>query len=262
MSKKDEIQKAADRIWNAQQEKLTCLPIRDLLGETDINSAYEAQRINTKRKLDRGEKIIGCKIGLTSFAVQKQLGVEQPDFGILTDKMHVEQAASIQMSDLMQAKVEAEIAFILSKDITEPVDSISALSDSIDYALAAIEIVGSRIESWNIRITDTIADNASASHFVLGEKRVKLSEVNLEACAMKMTRFGEVVSTGDGKACMGNPLNAALWLANTMIANDAPLKQGDIILSGALGPMVNVAVDDEFHAEIEGLGAVSVFFRH
>ena len=260
MSEQVNQQKAADRIWESIDSKKTCQPIRDLIGESDIDSAYQIQQINTNRKLASGAKIIGYKIGLTSFAIQTQLGVDQPDFGVLTDTMLVNENDDVSMSELMQPKAEAEIAFVLSKDIDNKIDSIQDLKSYIDYASASIEIVGSRIEGWNIRITDTIADNASASHFVLGENKVLLSEADLINCQMSMSKNGEIASTGQGSACMDNPLNAALWLMNTMVERGTTLKKGDIILSGALGPMVPVSSGDRFSAEIEGLGTVSVSF--
>jgi 2-keto-4-pentenoate hydratase len=260
MTTQEKIQAAADRIWEAINASKSCEPIRDLLGETDLSSAYAAQRINTERKLNEGHRIIGCKIGLTSFAVQKQLGVDQPDFGILTDRMVVAQGEPIAWNELMQPKAEAEIAFIMGGDLSGEKISMGELEKAIESAVASIEVVGSRIEGWNIRITDTIADNASASHFVLGNKRAKLGEIDLENCRMSMTRAGEVVSTGEGRACMGNPMNAALWLAQTMNDLGSPLRAGDIVLAGALGPMVAVNPGDQFTASIEGLGEVGVSF--
>ncbi|MDB9701559.1 fumarylacetoacetate hydrolase family protein [Salibacteraceae bacterium] len=260
MIKAEVITEVADRIWKASVEKNVCEPVRDVLGTEDIEAAYKAQQINTDRNTERGARIIGRKIGLTSFAVQKQLGVDQPDFGVLTDKMQVDEIAPVPMSVLMQPKAEAEIAFYLSKDIENENVDITELIASISYAAPAIEIVGSMVRDWDIRITDTIADNASASHFVIGENRVVIDGLDLEGCKMKMTRGGEVVSEGQGSACMDNPLNAVLWLAKTMIKYGSPLKAGDVLLSGALGPMVSVNPGDEFCAEIEGIGKVNVSF--
>ncbi|MEZ4722119.1 MAG: fumarylacetoacetate hydrolase family protein [Flavobacteriales bacterium] len=255
----DNIQASADRIWNSIQSGETCSPVRELIGESDQEAAYKAQQINTQRKLDQGHRIVGCKIGLTSFAVQKQLGVDQPDFGVLTDRMQIANGGEVRWAELMQPKAEAEIAFVLKADLVGSI-TMDSLKEAIDYAAASIEIVGSRIEGWNIRITDTIADNASASHFVLSDSHVSIESLDLENCQMSMTRAGEVVSSGEGKACLGNPLNAALWLAQTMQRLGTPLKEGDIILAGALGPMVNANQGDRFEATIEGLGSVSVSF--
>lgn len=254
------IQQAADRLFDANKNKAVCAPVRDIIGDSDIEKAYSVQEINTKRKLNAGEYIVGYKVGLTSFAVQEQLGVDQPDFGVLTNTMQLDKAQSISVSELMQPKAEAEIAFILGKVISSRIESIHDLVGCIDYACASIEIVGSRIENWNIRITDTIADNASASHFILGDQHVALKDIDVVQCKMQMTKNGEVASTGTGKACMDNPLIAAQWLINTLVSRGVTMKKGAIILSGALGPMVNVSAGDHFSAQIEGLGSVDVSF--
>ncbi|MEX2597279.1 MAG: fumarylacetoacetate hydrolase family protein [Salibacteraceae bacterium] len=255
-----EQQKAASILWEAQNSGELCSPVREIIGEADLESAYTVQRINTGLKLKRGEQIIGAKIGLTNEVVQKQLGVNQPDYGVLTDAMLFNESNRIPWSVLHQPKVEAEIAFVLGQDITEGDITLSDLKAKIASAVASIEVVGSRIKDWNIRITDTIADNASASHFVLGAEEKPLSEIDLEGCKMVMKRGEEIVSEGFGKACMGNPLNALLWLAQTMVKLGTPLRAGDVVLAGALGPMVSVQPGDEFNATIEGLGTVSVSF--
>ena len=251
------INQAAQELWNAQKAQKMIPPVRELITATDIDAAYAVQQINIQHRIDQGEKVVGKKIGLTSFAVQKQLGVDQPDYGILFESMQIENGEKLPYSDLMQPKAEAEIAFVMRTDLDGDID-ITDLIDAIDYASASIEIVGSRIENWNIRITDTIADNASASHFVLGKKKMNIEELDLERCSMTMTKNGAVVSEGIGSACMDNPLNAALWLAKTMAKNGTPIKAGEILLSGALGHMVPIESGDHFEATIEGLGNVSI----
>ncbi len=255
----DQILIAAEVLRNAQNFKTACNPVRDIIGATDIETAYQVQAVNVKHQLDAGEKVVGKKIGLTSFAVQKQLGVDQPDYGVLYESTQVQNKGSLISSELMQPKAEAEIAFIMKKDLTGKDITLDKLIDAIDYAVASIEIVGSRVENWNIKITDTIADNASASHFVLGETKKQLADLDLVNCTMTMTKNGEIVSEGTGKACMDNPLNAALWLAQVMAKNGQPLKAGEILLSGALGPMANISSGDVVEATIEGLGSVSLF---
>lgn len=251
--KSTEITQAADRLWQAALTKTVCEPIRQLIDAQDLESAYAVQSLITARRVERGARQIGCKIGLTSFAVQKQLGVDQPDYGILFDDMQI--TDTISMDDLMQPKAEAEIAFVMNADLVGEITE-STVAAAIDYACAAIEIVGSRIANWDIKIADTIADNASASHFILGNKHVALGDIDLVNCKMNMSCNGEVVSEGKGEACMGSPLVAATWLAQTMHALGNPLKKGDIVLSGALGPMHAVHKNDHFIAEIEGLGSV------
>jgi 2-keto-4-pentenoate hydratase len=200
--------------------------------------------------------IKGKKIGLTSFVVQEQLGVDQPDYGILFDTMEVKDG-KLAFSELVQPKAEAEIAFVLGEDL-EGDFNITDLIEAIDYATVSIEIVGSRVADWNIRITDTIADNASASHYILGDAKVSIDDVDLVGCQMTMTKNGEIASEGTGEACMDNPLNAALWLAQTMAKQGSPLRKGEVLLSGALGPMVPIEKGDIFEATIEGLGSVKL----
>lgn len=259
MSKKN-IEAAAKRLRKASESSITCNPIRDLINEKDIQSAYDIQAINTTLRLADGGRIVGRKIGLTSPAVQKQLGVNQPDFGMLWADSEVWNNSQISMKKLMQPKVEAEIAFILGRDLIAKDLTTADVISAIDYALASIEIVGSRIEGWNIRIADTIADNASASHFVLGHKPQKLNNLDLINCGMKLYKNGEKVSGGKGSACMGSPINAMLWLAQTMARLGKPMRAGEVVLTGALGPMVTVEDGDSIWAEIEGMGEVFVNF--
>lgn len=251
---------AAARLLQAAKSGITCEPVRDLLGITDLPMAYGAQNIITSERLKAGARLVGRKIGLTSLAVQKQLGVDQPDFGMLFDDMEVMHDGIIPWAEMMQPKVEGEIAFVLKNDLPNPSITMAELISSIDYVLASLEIVGSRIEGWNIRITDTIADNASASHFVLGHRPISLENIDLINCSMVMEKNGETVSKGTGADCMGSPLNATLWLARIMAQLGTPLKAGEIILSGALGPMSPVAPGDKVTARFDTLGEVSVQF--
>ncbi len=259
MTKKT-INQLAKQLREAHDTRTACAPLRDIIGMEDLASAYAIQEVNNNLLIKNGARVVGRKIGLTSKAVQAQLGVDQPDFGILLNTMEVLNNDSISVKELMQPKVEAEIAFVLAKDLPEHELSMHELISAIDYALAAIEIVGSRIEKWNIKITDTIADNASASHFVVGHQPVKLENVDLINSKMQMTKNGKVVSEGSGAACLGSPLNATLWLVNTMAKLGTPLKAGEVILSGALGPMAAVEAGDRFEASFTGLGTVSVSF--
>ncbi|HLI22913.1 MAG TPA: fumarylacetoacetate hydrolase family protein [Stellaceae bacterium] len=256
----DAIEKAALRLREASETHKPCAPIRDLIDPGDVAAAYAVQELNTKYWLGRGRKLVGRKIGLTAVAVQKQLGVDQPDFGLLFADMRAAEDRAIPFAETMQPKVEAEVALILKAPLTRAQHTVADIAAATDYASAAIEIVGSRIANWDIKLADTIADNASSSHFVLGARHVRLSEVDLAACAMSMTRRGETVSTGSGAACMGNPLNAAVWLADAMVKYGRPLQAGDVIMTGALGPMAAVEPGDTVEAKIEGLGTVRASF--
>lgn len=260
MSTPDYINKAAAALREAAQSGHFIAPLREQYPELDMAGAYAIQRVNTELQIAAGRRIVGCKIGLTSQAVQKQLGVDQPDFGMLFDDMGYDEALPIPMAHMHQPKIEAEVAFVLGRDLDMENPGLVDVIRAIDFALPALEIVGSRIENWNIRLVDTIADNASSSGYVLGGSPRKLSDLDLRNCAMQMTCNGEKVSAGFGRDCLGHPLNAVVWLARTMARNGAPLKAGHLVLSGALGPMAKVEANQVFEAEIEGLGKVTAAF--
>lgn len=255
-----QIEDAAERLWQANETGKACAPVRELIGEGNIDAAYGVQEVNTKRWLAAGRRIIGRKIGLTSEAVQKQLGVDQPDFGMLYDDMLIRSGDEVPIASVMQPKVEAEIALVLRHPLTKPEHTVDEIAAATEYAVAAIEIVGSRIAGWDIHIVDTIADNASSGLFVLGANKVPLAGFDLVGCKMVMTKGGEEVTSGAGAACLGNPLNAAVWLADTMVKVGRPLQQGDVLMTGALGPMCGAAAGDAFEARIDGLGSVKVTF--
>lgn len=247
----------AELLIRAEKTGEACAPIRKMLTTQNIAEAYAVQDYVTQQKLALGQNIVGKKIGLTSKKVQTQLGVNAPDFGVLLNGMQVENGGQISFSALMQPKAEAEMAFVLKTDLRQEQHSLEDIVAAIDYVVPAIEIVGSRIANWDIQIVDTVADNASASHFVLGEKQVPLHAIDLENAKMQLTVNRAVVSEGEGKACLGNPLNAVQWLANQMQKLGNPLRAGEVVLSGALGPMINLTPGDDVWAKIDGLGEVS-----
>jgi len=251
---------AASLLWSAQQNLRTCAPVRELLSGAGPDFGYRVQDLNTNRRLAEGARLVGRKIGLTSVAVQKQLGVDQPDYGMLFADMARADGETVSMTRLIQPKVEGEIAFVLGRDLDFATPTIADLLRAVDFAVVAIEIVDSRVQNWDIRLVDTIADNASAAMYVLGTQPKLLRDIDLVHCGMLMERGGEQVSIGSGEACMGNPLTAALWLAATMARVGRPLKAGDTILSGALGPMVPAKSGDAFEVRVSGLGSVRVSF--
>ncbi|RSY79337.1 2-keto-4-pentenoate hydratase [Sphingomonas koreensis] len=230
-------------------------PLRDVLASTDADSAYAVQTINTRFWEAAGRHIVGRKAGLTAKAVQAQLGVDQPDFGVLFADMEVADGGRLDPARALQPKAEAEIAFVLGADLPEADTTPEQVAAAVKTVHAAIEIVDSRIADWKITFADTVADNGSSAFFVLGEGK-PLDGLDLEGAAMTMTFDGAVVSTGIGAAALGNPLNAAAWLAQTLAARGEPLKAGDILLAGALGPMVALTPGNTVHATIAGIGEV------
>lgn len=262
MSNSAVVESVALALREAELSKTAIAPIRPQLGgeSADVDIAYAAQEVNTERALKEGRRLVGRKIGLTSVAVQKQLGVDSPDFGMLFADMAYGDGEAIPAGLLIQPKVEAEIALIINQDLTKEKHTYADIISATEYALPAVEVVDSRIENWKISLIDTVADNASSAAYVLGSRPVKLENLDLVNCKMTMTRGGEVVSQGVGKACLSNPLNAAVWLADEMVRRGRPLLAGDIILTGALGPMVVANPGNEFLVEIEGFGSVTAAF--
>jgi len=235
-------------------------PLREWLEPTDAEGAYAVQALNTRYWEAQGRRIVGRKAGLTAKAVQQQLGVDQPDFGVLFDDMRVADGGRLDPARCIQAKAEAEIAFVLGAGLPSPDSSVADVVAAVATVHAAIEIVDSRIADWKITFADTVADNGSSAFFVLAGQGLPLAGLDLEGAAMTMTFNGEVVSTGVGAAALGNPLNAAAWLARTLAAAGEPLKAGDVLLAGALGPMVALKPGDEVRAEVAGIGACSFTF--
>lgn len=254
------IESAALRLRTASDQSQPCGPIRDLIAVDDLDAAYRVQDLNTAHGVAQGRRIVGRKIGLTSRVVQQQLGVDQPDFGTLFADMCFVDGEDIPHARTLQPKVEAEVVCVLGRDLTAAQLTLPEVIRAVDYVLPGIEIVGSRIANWDIRIADTIADNASSGLFLLGAAPRRLDSVDLRSCGMALEINGEAVSTGAGAACLGHPLNALLWLARRMVDVDTPLRAGDVVLTGALGPMCTVQPGDWVEARISGLGSLSTRF--
>lgn len=254
------IQQAAEQLRGAAASGKPVAPIRDLISAGGVDAAYAVQEINTRHALDSGRRLVGRKIGLTSLAVQRQLGVDQPDYGMLFSDMDVPEGFPISLDQVIQPKVEAEIAIVVGRDLPHPDLTTAEMIRAVEYVVPAIEIVDSRVANWDIRIWDTVADNASSGLFVLGAVPRKLEALDLRECGMVMEVKGEPISVGAGIACLGSPITAALWLARVMAKVGRPLLEGDVILSGALGPMAGVARGDVVEARINGVGTVRAAF--
>jgi len=250
----------ADELRQAALTSTPIEPLRERLQLHGVVLAYEVQQINVRKALAQGRRVVGRKIGLTSRVVQVQLGVDQPDYGTLLDDMALCDGDEVSLSRVLQPKVEAEVAFVLGRDLAQPGATPGEVIRAIEFALPAIEIVGSRIANWDIKLLDTVADNASSGLFVVGNEPRRLESLDLRRSGMVMTSRGEEVSTGTGAACLGHPVNAVVWLARKMVEMGEPLRAGDLVMSGALGPMVRAEAGDLFEASVAGLGSVRVAF--
>ncbi|WP_437808153.1 2-oxopent-4-enoate hydratase [Sorangium sp. So ce1078] len=254
------ISQLGDELFDALQGGRAIDPLTQRHPDIDVEAAYAVQRRLIDRRHARGARTVGKKIGVTSKAVMTMLGVAQPDFGLLLDDMVHGEGECLPMSRFIQPKIEGEIAFVLKRDLRGPGITAADVLGATEGVMACFEIVDSRIKDWKIKIQDTVADNASCGAFVLGSRLVDPRGIDLVTCGMVLDHNGEVAVTGAGAATMSSPVNAVVWLANTLGRWGGCLRAGEVILSGALGAMVTVRPGDVFHLRIGGIGACSVRF--
>lgn len=254
------LETAADRLIAATADAVPCHPVRDLVPGASLADGYAVQRL-VRARTESGRRRVGRKIGLTSAAVQRQMGVDTPDLGVLHADMAFADGEIIPHHRLLQPRIEAEVAFVLGADL--PAASVTAddVAAATDHVVAAIEVCASRIAGWDITLFDTVADNASSGVFVLGDSPRSLDDVSdLPGAAMTVVCDGEIVSAGTGAACMGHPINAVVWLANAVAEQGEPLQAGEIVLSGSLGPLVPADAGATYEATITELGSVRAVF--
>ncbi len=251
-----------DELYQAMRSFKTLAPLTDREPDISIEDAYHISLRMLQRRVESdGERVVGKKIGVTSAAVQEMLGVFQPDFGFLTNAMQYDNGADIPVAgNLIQPRAEAEIAFVLKHDLGSDNIDEQAVLDATECIVPCFEIVDSRIQDWNIKIQDTVADNASCGVFVLGDNRVDPNDFDLPNLKITVTKNGNPLSEGLGSAVQGNPLTAVAWLANTLGQYDIPFVAGDIILSGSLVPLEPVTAGDYLSLELSGIGSASVKF--
>jgi 2-oxopent-4-enoate/cis-2-oxohex-4-enoate hydratase len=223
-----------------------------------VEDAYQIQEQVIRRRLELGDRIVGKKIGLTSRVVQRALGVSEPDFGQLLASMVA--CDTISVGTLLQPRAEGEIAFLLERDLAGPGISNADVLYATRFVMPCFEIVDSRIRDWRIRLQDTVADNASAGMFVLGDRAVDPRTVDLSVCGMVLEKNGHLECTGAGAAALGSPVNCVAWLANALGRFGIPLLAGEVILSGSLGALIPVTAGDCLQLSIGGIGSASVRF--
>ncbi|EGO64352.1 2-keto-4-pentenoate hydratase [Acetonema longum] len=252
---------AAEILWNAEKKCSQAGKLTDTYPDMSIKDAYEIQLINVARKAASGEKIIGMKIGLTSKAMQNLLHVSEPDYGHLTDKMLLPEGDACLMDTLIQPKVEGELAFCLKKTLRGPGVTLADVYNATDWVVPSIEIVDSRIKDWKIALPDTIADNGSSARFILGSRMTPIGSVDMRLVGMTLEKNGELVNSGTGAEVWGNPAAAVAWLANKLFEFDIELKEGNIVLAGAVTAAQPAKAGDCFTVSFQGMGSVSVRFQ-
>ena len=250
----------ADELADADRTCRPIAPLTDRHPDLGVADAYAIQTANIDRRVAAGARIRGRKVGLTSRAMQELLGVSEPDFGVLLDDMFVEDGDAVRLDTMVQPRVEAEMAFVMERDLAGPgVGTADALA-AIGGVLPSIEIVDSRVRDWRIKLVDTVADNASSGRLVLGGRIRRVVDLDLRLTGMALSRGGTVIDTGAGAAALGNPVRCVAWLANKLGSFGLGLHAGDVVLPGAVHRMVGVAPGDVFRAEFAHLGAVTVRF--
>jgi 2-keto-4-pentenoate hydratase len=252
----------ADALWEAETSRRPIAPLTEQYDDLVIEDAYAIQDINVQRRIDRGARVIGRKVGLTSKPMQQLLGVDEPDYGVLLDEMYVEEGDRVDLTRLIQPRIEAELAFVLDRDLMGPGVTVAKALAAIAGVLPALEIVDSRIVDWRIKLIDTVSDNASCGLLTVGGKLTPVYQVDLRLIGMALSRNGEPIDTGAGAAILGNPARCVAWLANKFATFGASLAAGDVILPGAVHKMVPVQPGDVFRADFADIGAVTVVFSN
>jgi 2-keto-4-pentenoate hydratase len=236
-------------------------PPIDLVPDLSVSEAYQIQLNLIHKKTSTGQRIVGKKIGLTSYAMQQLLGVNEPDYGHLLNNMFCRDNEKVEFNRVLQPKVEGEIAFILKEELKGPNVKKEDVFRATEYVVPALEIVGSRISNWNITLADTIADNASSGLYVLGNQKFFPEQVDLASVKMDLYKNNEWVNCGFGRDVLEHPAEAVAWLANKLFEYGITLKKGEVILSGAISAAVNAEPGDSFKAVFTHLGEVSVSFH-
>lgn len=253
--------KAAEALLNAYSSGIPIEPISTSLPDLDVDDAYAIQQLQLERWQSAGRSLKGLKVGLTSAAMQEQLGVYQPDYGVLRDDMFHDDGVPIATTEFLQPRIEPEVAFVLRDALQGPGVSFAAAARAVEYALPALEIIDSRIRDWRITIVDTIADNASSGGVVVGGKPVRPADIDLRLVGCLLSRNGVTAATGAGGAVMGHPLTPLVWLANTLGRRGVAIPAGSIVIPGSVTASQPVRPGDTWTAEFDGMGSVCARFE-
>ena len=257
---KASIEKYGDELYQALIDRKAVDPLTDRVPGITIEDAYAIQQRMVQRRVEKGETIVGKKIGVTSKMVMDMLKVDQPDFGQMTSGMVFNEGEAIQTSTMIAPKAEAEVAFMLKRDLMGPGVTAADVLRATECVIPCFEIVDSRIKDWKIKIQDTVADNASCGVLTLGGVRRRPQDLDLALAGMVLEKNGDIISTSAGASVQGSPVNAVAWLANTLGRLGIGLKAGELILSGSQSPLVPVEPGDSLVCTVGGLGSASVRF--
>lgn len=251
---------AAGELRAAERQRVPVVPLTKSYPDLSAEQAHWIQRHNIEARLAEGERLVGYKLGLTSPGTQKQFGVFAPDYGQLTDAMSVWEDSEVPIGELIQPKIEGEIALVLGRDLQGPGVTVVDALRAVDFATAAVEIVDCRVREWRVTHKDLVSDNGAAARYVLSPVMKSIRDLDLAALGMAFSQNGEVRVTGSGAATLGHPIHALVFLANQLGRNGTTLREGMVVLTGALAAMLNVSAGDRFVCEIQQLGRVSVRF--
>jgi len=253
-----EIEEIAESLFKSERERKTMHPLTEKYPGITIEDSYKIQSSVLKRK--KNEKVVGKKIGLTSKPMQDLLGVNEPDYGYITDKMVIPEGGPVNISELIQPKIEGEIAFVFGEGLKGPGVTASEVLKKTIGVVPAIEVIDSRIKDWKIKIQDTIADNASSARVILGSKLTSIKDIDLRLIGLVLEKNGKIVSTGAGAAVLGSPAQAVAWLANKLSEFDVDINPNEFVMSGSLVKAEDVKAGDCVTATFDRLGKVSTRF--
>lgn len=255
----EERTRLADDLAHAYDTRIPISPPSQVTA-LSVEDAYAVQSLQIERRVSAGARVRGHKVGLTSRAMQKMFGVNQPDYGHLLDTMFLPPGRPAAISRFLQVRAEPEIAFVLGRDLRGPGVTLADALRSVDFAVAALELIDSRIRDWQITLVDTIADNASSGAVVLGSRPLRMDQIDARLAGCNLYRNGALVATGAGGAVLGDPLSALVWLANTLGRLGVTLEAGEVVLPGSCTSAVPISAGDTVRAGFAGFGAVSVSF--
>jgi 2-keto-4-pentenoate hydratase len=257
----DDVRRAvADALRDAEVEREPIPPLRETWPDIDVVDSYEIQLLNIRQRLQAGARVNGHKVGLSARAMQEMMGVDEPDYGHLLSDMELSDDEPVEASRYCYPRVEVEVAFILGETLPGEGCTEEDVIRSTAYVAPAIELIDSRVLDWNIRIADTIADNASSAGYVLGAERVRPEDVDLKAIEAVLVRNGEKVAEGRSDAVLGNPVTAVAWLADKVASFGVTLEKGHVILPGSMHRAIDVRPGDDFVADFQDFGSVHLSF--